>query len=93
MHLKRLKVWRWMLDAWIGRLGDHADGFGLDEWLHTVDADTSVVLPGQADYWPWLDRLFSAEVRRRGLPLASAAAGEDEDLTAAIRADLARRPL
>lgn len=66
LGLRRLKVWRWMLDDLIAALGDHADAFDLEAWLQALDAREKNVVP---DVWPWLKTELIAEVRRRGLPM------------------------
>lgn len=67
LGLRRFKVWRWMLDDLIGRLGSHADDFDIEGWLMNLDRHDSGVLIG--DPWLWLQGEFSAEVQRRGLPI------------------------
>lgn len=73
LHLRRLKVWRYMLDRWTERLGDHVGDFDLHGWLSDVDGSVGgVVLPSSGqEWWTFLDAKFAEEVRRRGLPLAA----------------------
>ena len=73
LHLRRLKVWRYMVERWTERLGDHADAFDIHGWLADLDGQVgSVVLPSSGnEWWAFLDARFTAEVRKRGLPVAS----------------------
>lgn len=66
LGLRRLKVWRWMLDDLIDTLGDHAETFDIEAWLQALDAREKNVVP---DVWPWLKNELIAEARRRGLPM------------------------
>lgn len=68
LGLRRLKVWRWMLDDCIGALGDHAEAFDIEAWLQVLDAREKNVVP---EMWPWLKNELMAEARRRGLPMVA----------------------
>lgn len=73
LGLRRLKVWRWMLDDLIDTLGDHAVAFDVTAWLQALDARETRVVERM---WPWLKDELLAEVKRRGLPVASAGGQE-----------------
>ncbi len=73
LGLRRLRVWRWMLDDLIGRLGEHAETFDLDAWFSALDRRDSAVIPTDG-MWALIQAEFDAEVRRRGLPIASTSA-------------------
>jgi hypothetical protein len=70
LGLRRLRVWRWMLEDLIGRLGVHAATFDLDGWLSDLDRRDSGVVPTGKPGWEWLQAEFTAEVKRRGLAAA-----------------------
>lgn len=65
----RIFLHRWQLDALIDTLGPHAVDFALDEWLDAL-SQRAGVLP--KDRWTWVQAELDAEVRRRGLPVATA---------------------
>lgn len=58
-----------MIDAFIEALGPYADTFDLDRWIHDVDASETRVITGS--WWEFWRPVFEAEVRRRGLPIAT----------------------
>lgn len=66
--LHRLKIWRWMIDAMIEQLGDQADAFDIEAWIHLCDEREKRVITG--DWWSYWLPAFEAEVKKRGLPLA-----------------------
>jgi hypothetical protein len=68
MGLKRLKFWRWMAEAFIDKLGEHAVAFDIEAWVCAQDRLETRVIAG--DWWAYWLPAFEAEVRRRGLPLA-----------------------
>jgi len=70
MGLRRLKIWRWMIEEFISRLGTYADEFDIDVWIRDRDEQETRVI--QSDGWweYWLSA-FDAEVRRRGLPIVA----------------------
>jgi uncharacterized protein YdaU (DUF1376 family) len=69
LGLRRLKIWRWMIDEFIDRLGEHAESFDLDAWIQQQDQTEQRAIGGEwGVYWT---TAFDAEVRRRGIPLAS----------------------
>lgn len=70
MQLKRLKFWRWMAEAFIAKLGQYAEEFDLDAWVHDCDDRETRVIAG--DWWDYWLPAFEAEVRRRGLPVVVA---------------------
>ncbi len=90
LGLKRLKVWRWMLEDLIDTLGAHAVAFDVEAWLLDLDAKETRVVEST---WPWLKDELVLEVRRRGLPVAAVAKGAEstESLTAGVRALLKKR--
>ena len=67
--MKRVKIWRWMLEDFIAQLGDRADDFDLDAWVHRVDDEETRVL-ADVNWGAYWKRAFTEEVRRRGLPIA-----------------------
>lgn len=69
LGLRRLKIWRWMVDEFIDRLGEHAEAFDLDAWIQQQDSTEQRVVGGNwGAYW---STAFDAEIRRRGIPLAA----------------------
>lgn len=69
LGLQRLKIWRWMVEEFIDRLGEHADSFDLDAWIQQQDRTEQRAIGGNwGAYW---STAFDAEIRRRGIPLAS----------------------
>lgn len=66
LGLRRIKVWRWMLDDLIAALGEHADAFDIMAWLQVLDAKETRGIP---DVWPWLKNEMLAEARRRNVPM------------------------
>ena len=89
LGLKRFKVWRWMLDDLIGRLGSHADTFSMDRWLAELDNRPGIV---PQDSWKWLQFEFYAEVEKRGLPIAKVAMTDDEKMTELAKRGPSKRP-
>lgn len=73
---QRLTVFEWFLDRATQVLGPHLDDFHIDEWFYTLDAQavaSGQVIPSR-DNGAWLESQLLAEARRRGLPIAVAAA-------------------
>lgn len=69
MGLRRLKIWRWMVEEFIGKLGEHAESFDLDAWIQEQDRTELRVIGG--DWGAYWATAFDAEIRRRGLPIAA----------------------
>jgi hypothetical protein len=72
----RLVVFEWQLDDLTRMLGDHTDAFDLHAWFDALDhkaRDSCLVIP-QRDNGAWLRAQTLEEARRRGLPIAVAAA-------------------
>lgn len=71
----RIFVHGWQQHSLVAALGPHAEGFHLDEWLDglTALADANgVTFPNKDVRWAWIQAQFTEEVRRRGLPVATA---------------------
>lgn len=70
---QRITVFEWQFDDFTRILGPLTDGFHLDEWFYTLDAEavqTALVIP-QRDGGAWLQAQLIAEAQRRGLPIVS----------------------
>jgi uncharacterized protein YdaU (DUF1376 family) len=88
----RFKVWRWMLEEWIGRLGDRAETFDIEAWLLELDARDKLLIPVNTN-WKWLDAQWWDEATKRGLVAqAAVVGGEDAMWAAAIRKGPSVRP-
>lgn len=59
-----------MIEDFIEKLGNYSADFDLDAWIHSQDERETRVIQG--DWWDYWLPAFEAEVRRRGLPIASA---------------------
>ncbi len=87
----RIFVHRWQLDALMDSLGPHAADFRLDEWVFGLSAlaDSKGLVLEKKAVWGWVQQQLSEEIRRRGLPVASA--GSDrKPLYAQTTAEMAR---
>ena len=77
---ERFTVFEWQFDELSKMLGPHFEAFGLDEFFDALGrqatADGLVLL--KADRWDWLQSQVLAEVKRRGLPMASAVPVRDK---------------
>lgn len=69
LNLRRLKFWRWMAEAFIDKLGEHADAFDIEAWVCERDKLETRVITG--DWWDYWLPAFEAEVKRRGLPIVN----------------------
>ena len=71
----RIFVHGWQQHALIASLGPHAADFRLDEFLESLSARADaqgVTFPNKDIRWAWIQAQLADEVRRRGLPVASA---------------------
>lgn len=66
MGLRKLKIWRWMIESFMGALGDRLAEFDLDGWIQQVDASETRVITG--DWWDYWRAAFNAEVKNRAIP-------------------------
>lgn len=87
MGLRRLKIWRWMIEEFIGKLGEYADDFDLEAWIRDCDDHETRVIQG--DWWDYWLPVFEAEVRRRALPVAATFSGKTTTRLAAALANIA----
>lgn len=79
----RFKVWQWMLDEWFERLGDQAEAFDVEAWLHDLDRKDKLLIPANTN-WKWLDAQWWDEATRRGLVAHAAIVGGEDAVYAAI---------
>lgn len=73
---QRLTVFEWMFDDCRRTLGEHLDGFAIDEWFFELDemaVRANLVIP-KRDGGEWLQSQLVAEAQRRGIPLRFASA-------------------
>lgn len=71
----RFAVFEWQLDELSKTLGPHFEAFGLDEFFDRLTQQSrkdGLVIP-KDERWEWLQAELLAEVKRRGLPIASSA--------------------
>jgi hypothetical protein len=88
----RFKVWRWMVDEWVKRLGDQAESFNVEAWLLDLDQRDKLLIPVNTN-WKWLDAQWWDEATKRGLVAqAAVVGGEDAMWAAAIRKGPSVRP-
>lgn len=83
----------WQEQELVGRLGAHADAFGLDEFLAALAEKAyaqALTFPSKESRWAWIQTEFAAEISRRGLPVAGAESSVT-DLAAAAEAILRKR--
>lgn len=66
---QRLTVFPWMRDKLARMLGQHADGFGLENWFWKADERALAEPTVCDDWWAWLQAETKAEAQRRGLPM------------------------
>lgn len=74
----RFAVFEWQFDAISQTLGPHLDAFDLHGFFDDLtqrSRESGLVIPSDREArWQWLQAQIEAEARRRGLPMADAAA-------------------
>lgn len=72
----RIDLHRWQIDALVSALGAHAESFALDEWLLSLSERSirDALVLDKSSLWPWVQKQFTEECRRRGLAIAEATA-------------------